>query len=590
MREKLQTLPLAELKELARSRGIKGISSLRKAEIIELLCAEADKNPEIKPAEMKKKERRQPPAQESALTRSAEPQSRQENGQSRSADPQNRQESRQDNTSSRNTEFQDRQENRSQESQETRNQESRNQESRNQDSKNQENRNQESRSQDPRRNMNRSYENNKYSSSKPQMSRQHTGGGQNQGSYQQNSESGERSFRQDNRTDAAGMSNQDMAELDSGIEANGILEVMPDGFGFIRCENFLPGENDVYVAPSQIRRFNLKTGDIIAGNRRVKSATEKFAALLYIKTVNGYPLSATETRPNFEDLTPIFPNKRLHMEMPGIKTSVAMRVVDLLSPIGKGQRGMIVSPPKAGKTTLLKQVAKAITTNHPDMHLMILLIDERPEEVTDIREAIVGPNVEVIYSTFDELPDRHKRVSEMVIERAKRLVEHGRDVIILLDSITRLARAYNLTVAPSGRTLSGGLDPAALHMPKRFFGAARNMREGGSLTVLATALVDTGSRMDDVVYEEFKGTGNMELVLDRKLSEKRIFPAIDILKSGTRRDDLLLSREEAEAVDIIHKATNSLKPEDAVEKVLDLFARTRNNREFVENAKRIRFY
>ena len=575
MREKLQTLPLAELKELARSRGIKGISSLRKAEIIELLCAEADKNPEIKPAEMKKKERRQPPAQESALTRSAESQSRQENGPSRSAEPQNRQESRQDNTSSRNTEFQDRQENRSQESQETRNQETRNQESR---------------SQDPRRNMNRSYENNKYSSSKPQMSRQHTGGGQNQGSYQQNSESGERSFRQDNRTDAAGMSNQDMAELDSGIEANGILEVMPDGFGFIRCENFLPGENDVYVAPSQIRRFNLKTGDIIAGNRRVKSATEKFAALLYIKTVNGYPLSATETRPNFEDLTPIFPNKRLHMEMPGIKTSVAMRVVDLLSPIGKGQRGMIVSPPKAGKTTLLKQVAKAITTNHPDMHLMILLIDERPEEVTDIREAIVGPNVEVIYSTFDELPDRHKRVSEMVIERAKRLVEHGRDVIILLDSITRLARAYNLTVAPSGRTLSGGLDPAALHMPKRFFGAARNMREGGSLTVLATALVDTGSRMDDVVYEEFKGTGNMELVLDRKLSENRIFPAIDILKSGTRRDDLLLSREEAEAVDIIHKATNSLKPEDAVEKVLDLFARTRNNREFVENAKRIRFY
>ena len=374
------------------------------------------------------------------------------------------------------------------------------------------------------------------------------------------------------------------------IEANGILEVMPDGFGFIRCENFLPGENDVYVAPSQIRRFNLKTGDIIVGNRRVKSATEKFAALLYIKTVNGYPLSATETRPNFEDLTPIFPNRRLHMETPGERNTVAMRVLDLLAPIGKGQRGMIVSPPKAGKTTLLKQVAKAVTPNNPDRHLMILLIDERPEEGTDIREAIVGPNVEVIYSSFDELPDRHKRVSEMVIERAKRLVEHGRDVIILLDSITRLARAYNLTVAPSGRTLSGGLDPAALHMPKRFFGAARNMREGGSLTVLATALVETGSRMDDVVYEEFKGTGNMELVLDRKLSEKRIFPAIDILKSGTRRDDLLLSREEAEAVDIIRKATNSLKPEDAVEKILDLFARTRNNREFVENAKRIRFF
>ena len=396
--------------------------------------------------------------------------------------------------------------------------------------------------------------------------------------------------RPEYRNDAMGLSTQDMAELDSGIEANGILEVMPDGFGFIRCENFLPGENDVYVAPSQIRRFNLKTGDIIMGNRRVKAATEKFAALLYIKTVNGYPLSATETRPNFEDLTPIFPNQRLHMENTREKTSVAMRVLDLLAPIGKGQRGMIVSPPKAGKTTLLKEVAKAITTNHPDMHLMILLIDERPEEVTDIKEAIVGPNVEVIYSTFDELPERHKRVSEMVIERAKRLVEHGRDVIILLDSITRLARAYNLTVAPSGRTLSGGLDPAALHMPKRFFGAARNMREKGSLTILATALVDTGSRMDDVVYEEFKGTGNMELVLDRKLSEKRIFPAIDILKSGTRRDDLLLTKEEAEAVDIIRKATNSLKPDEAVEKILDLFAKTRNNREFVEMVKKIRFF
>lgn len=382
---------------------------------------------------------------------------------------------------------------------------------------------------------------------------------------------------------------QEIAELDSGIEANGILEVMPDGFGFIRCENFLPGENDVYVAPSQIRRFNLKTGDIVKGSRRIKTATEKFAALLYIKSVNGYPISVIEKRPNFEDLTPIFPNERLHMETPG-KSSTAMRVLDLLSPIGKGQRGMIVSPPKAGKTTLLKQVAQAITTNHPDMHLMILLIDERPEEVTDIRESVVGENVEVIYSTFDELPDRHKRVSEMVTERAKRLVEHGRDVIILLDSITRLARAYNLVVPPSGRTLSGGLDPAALHMPKRFFGAARNMREGGSLTILATALVETGSRMDDVIYEEFKGTGNMELVLDRKLSEKRIFPAIDILKSGTRRDDLLLTKEEAEAVDIVRKATNTMKPEESVEKVLDLFARTRTNREFVENSKKIRFF
>lgn len=555
MREKLQTLPLAELKEMARSSGIKGISTLRKADIIELLCREAEKNPEVKPTERKNQEQREAPMQENGQTGSREHQ--EPHGQ----EPQDRQENR-------GQEPQDRQENRGQEPQDR----------------------QEIRNHEPRRTMSRPYDNNKYSSFKAQPPRPHTNSGQSQSSIQQSQESSERSIRQDTRSDTPSFSNQDMAELDSGIEANGILEVMPDGFGFIRCENFLPGENDVYVAPSQIRRFNLKTGDIIAGNRRVKSATEKFAALLFIKSVNGYPLSATETRPNFEDLTPIFPNKRLHMEMPGVKTSVAMRVLDLLSPIGKGQRGMIVSPPKAGKTTLLKQVARAVTTNHPDMHLMILLIDERPEEVTDIREAIVGPNVEVIYSTFDELPDRHKRVSEMVIERAKRLVEHGRDVIILLDSITRLARAYNLTVAPSGRTLSGGLDPAALHMPKRFFGAARNMREGGSLTVLATALVETGSRMDDVVYEEFKGTGNMELVLDRRLSEKRIFPAIDILRSGTRRDDLLLSRDEFEAVDMIHKATSSLKPEDAVEKVLDLFARTRNNREFVENAKRIRFY
>ncbi len=382
---------------------------------------------------------------------------------------------------------------------------------------------------------------------------------------------------------------QDIIELDSGVEANGILEVMPDGFGFIRCENFLPGENDVYVAPSQIRRFNLKTGDILVGSRRVKTASEKFAALLYVRSVNGYPLSVLETRPSFEKLTPIFPNERLHMETPGRPNSTAMRVLDLLAPIGKGQRGMIVSPPKAGKTTLLKQVAQAITTNHPDMHLIILLIDERPEEVTDIKESVVGRNVEVIYSTFDELPERHKRVSEMVVERARRLVEHGRDVIILLDSITRLARAYNIVVPPSGRTLSGGMDPAALHMPKRFFGAARNMREGGSLTILATALVNTGSRMDDVVYEEFKGTGNMELVLDRKLSEKRIFPAIDILKSGTRNDHLLLTREEQEAVDIIHRATNGLKAEESVERLLDQFAKTRSNRELIDYIRRMRF-
>ena len=363
--------------------------------------------------------------------------------------------------------------------------------------------------------------------------------------------------------------------------ASGILEVMPDGFGFLRSENYLSGDNDVYVSPSQIRRFNLRTGDIVTGVRRIKTEKEKFAALLYVNTVNGKRPMDMQKRVNFEDMTPIFPDERIHLAVPGAST--AMRIVDLISPIGKGQRGMIVSPPKAGKTTLLKQVAKTITDTMPDMHLIILLIDERPEEVTDFKEYIEGPQVEVIYSTFDREPEQHKRVSEMVIERARRLVEQHRDVTILLDSITRLARAYNLTVMPSGRTLSGGLDPAALYMPKRFFGAARNMREGGSLTILATALVDTGSRMDDVVYEEFKGTGNMELVLDRKLQERRVFPAVDILKSGTRRDDLLLSREERDALDIIHRATagGASRQEDGVERVLDLFAKTRDNKELV---------
>lgn len=375
------------------------------------------------------------------------------------------------------------------------------------------------------------------------------------------------------------------AELDSGLAASGILEVMPDGFGFIRCENFLPGENDVYVAPSQIRRFGLKTGDIVEGNTRVKTQNEKFSALLYIKRINGYSPDVAQRRGNFEDMTPIFPDEKLCLEHPGCP--VAMRIMDLISPVGKGQRGMIVSPPKAGKTTLLKDVAKSIKKSNPNMHMIILLIDERPEEVTDIREAIEGPEVEVIYSTFDETPEHHKRVAEMVIERAKRLVEHKQDVIILLDSITRLTRAYNQVIPPSGRTLSGGLDPAALHMPKRFFGAARNMREGGSLTILATALVETGSKMDDVVYEEFKGTGNMEMVLDRKLSERRVFPAIDIPKSGTRREDLLLTQNEMEAMNTMRRAFNGLKPEEAVDKVIDLFSKTRNNAEFVEVIKKI---
>ena len=349
----------------------------------------------------------------------------------------------------------------------------------------------------------------------------------------------------------------------------------------------MPGENDIYVSPSQIRRFNLKTGDIVCGNTRIKTQGEKFSALLYVRSVNGYHPSEAQKRTGFENLTPIFPNERIRLEY-GRGVNMAMRIVDLVSPIGKGQRGMIVSPPKAGKTTLLKAVAKSIVHSNPNMHVIILLIDERPEEVTDIKEAIRGENVEVIYSTFDELPEHHKRVSEMVVERAKRLVEHHQDVTILLDSITRLARAYNLVVPPSGRTLSGGLDPAALHMPKRFFGAARNMREGGSLTILATALVDTGSKMDDVIYEEFKGTGNMELVLDRKLSEKRVFPAIDIVKSGTRREDLLLDKEELEAVGIMRKAINGMRTDEAVENILNMFARTRDNQEFIHMVKKNR--
>ena len=368
-------------------------------------------------------------------------------------------------------------------------------------------------------------------------------------------------------------------QLDSGMMANGILEVIPEGFGFIRCENYMPGNNDVYVSPAQIRRFNLRTGDIICGNIKVKTEKEKFSALLYIRTVNGMPPYEAQRRGKFENMTPVFPDSRINLETPN--APVSMRIMNLVSPIGRGQRGMIVSPPKTGKTTLLKQVAKAIHTNYPDMQMIILLIDERPEEVTDIKEYIEGNNVEVIYSTFDETPEHHKRVSEMVLERAKRLVEHKKDVVILLDSITRLARAYNLTVPPSGRTLSGGLDPAALHMPKKFFGAARNMREGGSLTVLATALVETGSKMDDVVFEEFKGTGNMELVLDRKLSEKRIFPAINIPRSGTRREELLLSKEELEGMYVMRKALGGMKSEEALEQILDMFMHTKDNTEFV---------
>lgn len=367
--------------------------------------------------------------------------------------------------------------------------------------------------------------------------------------------------------------------------AEGILELV-EGYGFIRSDNYMPGDKDIYVSPAQIRKFRLRTGDIVRGPiRRKMNDKEKFSALLYIESVNGYAPDEILKRKKFEEMTPIFPNERIHLDYPG--APVSLRIVDIFSPIGKGQRGMIVSPPKAGKTTLLKQIARRISTANPEMNLLVLLIDERPEEVTDIKESIEGPNAEVIYSTFDELPEHHKRVSEMVIERAKRLVESGNDVVILIDSITRLSRAYNLTVPPSGRTLSGGLDPAALHMPKKFFGAARNMREGGSLTILATALIETGSRMDDVVFEEFKGTGNMELVLDRNLQEKRVFPAIDISKSGTRKDNLLLNEDEIEFNDIVHRRFHSLKPEDVTEDLLKLFAQTRDNEQLIAVAKKL---
>jgi len=368
--------------------------------------------------------------------------------------------------------------------------------------------------------------------------------------------------------------------------SDGILEILPEGYGFLRSDNYMPGARDIYLAPTQIRKFRLKTGDVVSGPvKKNNSANDKYSGLLYIDKVNGISPEEVRNRIPFEDLTPIFPDERIHLDYDNAPR--AIRIVDFFSPIGKGQRGMIVSPPKAGKTTLLKQIAKRITTAYPNMHLLVLLIDERPEEVTDIKEAIEAPNAEVIYSTFDELPEHHKRVSEMVIERAKRLVELKKDVVILIDSITRLARAYNLTVTASGRTLSGGLDPAALHMPKKFFGAARNMREGGSLTILATALIETGSRMDDVVFEEFKGTGNMELVLDRSLSEKRIFPAISIPKSGTRRDDLLLDPDEKEALDLIHSNFRGNRTDEIVEELIKLFSQTKNNKEFIEMVKKI---
>ena len=604
MREKLATLPLTQLKELAKSQGIKNISGLRKAELIDRLCETAE-SADSKKAAAENSENREStavPAQGTAVEAAA----------SGNGFGSARTESAAPERASAASERADRQEHTGRQERTERYERSDRQDRGERQMRNDRQGGYQSRQNNYRERQNNyqdrqgSYQDRQSGSYQDRQNSQSAGqDAQTQGtSYQdrqsQNSVQDAQGIQESTRTYQAGYQTRnqgtqsytadpknDLQDLDSGIEANGILEVMPDGFGFIRCENFLPGDNDVYVAPSQIRRFNLKTGDIIQGNIRIKTQGEKFSALLYVSSINGFHPSEGQRRYNFEDMTPIFPNERLVMERAGGTT--AMRIVDLISPIGKGQRGMIVSPPKAGKTTLLKDVAKSILKNNKDMHLIILLIDERPEEVTDIKEAIQGPNVEVIYSTFDELPEHHKRVSEMVVERARRLVEHKQDVIILLDSITRLARAYNLIIPPSGRTLSGGLDPAALHMPKRFFGAARNMREGGSLTILATALVDTGSKMDDVIYEEFKGTGNMELVLDRKLQEKRVFPAIDIQKSGTRREDLLLSKDEQEAVYIMRKALNGMKSDEAVEQILNTFARTRTNAELVQTVRKQKF-
>lgn len=548
-REKYESLPLSMLKALAKSRNMKGISTLRKEALIERMLEEDQKENQKnmeEPAVLKEEKKT-----ETVQDQNQELQEKREDGMER----QNRETSENGTARPYQRPRYVRREERSENGER-------------QEYRPRAPRFNERRFQEPR-----NYNQNNREEEQRQEPRQEAG-----------QEMRQEPLRQEARPETRQEPRQETSTLDSGQEACGILEVMPDGFGFIRSDNYMPGDSDVYVSPSQIRRFGLKTGDIIRGNTRVKSATEKFSALLYLKSVNNLPLDQIMRRGNFEDMTPVFPDERLRLERPG--GSMAMRIVDLVSPIGKGQRGMIVSPPKAGKTTLLKDAAKSILRNNPEMYLIILLIDERPEEVTDIKEAIQGSNVEVIYSTFDEQPEHHKRVSEMVIERAKRLVESKKDVTIFIDSITRLARAYNLTVPPSGRTLSGGLDPAALYMPKRFFGAARNMREGGSLTILATALVDTGSKMDDVVYEEFKGTGNMELVLDRKLQERRVFPAIDIAKSGTRREDLLLTPDEQEAVYNMRKALNGMKSEEAVENILNMFARTRNNGELIQILKK----
>ena len=565
MREKLKSFTLTQLRDIAKSAGLKGVTGLKKEELIERLvqldekmqaekAAKADLNAD-KPESTEKKAVAEKSESADKKAAAEKPETAEKKADAKSSD--------EDDNGKKSSEKRGRAPRR-----------------RKPDDASGD-KNDARRQSDPRKSDQTRPERQQSEGQRSEQTRPERQQGEGQKSDQARPE---RSQNDGQKPDAQRTQRQDNAYVpQEGDEpAYGILEVMPEGYGFIRCDNYLPGESDVYVSPAQIRKFGLRTGDVLDGVKKAKSATEKFSPLIFLNTVNGYSLQDAMRRVAFENMTPIFPNQRIRMETSDEK-NIAMRVMDLVSPVGKGQRGMIVSPPKAGKTTLLKSVAQSILFHNPDTHIIILLIDERPEEVTDMKEAIKGKNVEVIYSTFDEMPEHHARVSEMVIERARRLVEHKEDVVILLDSITRLARAYNQVIPPSGRTLSGGLDPAALHMPKRFFGAARNMREGGSLTILATALVETGSKMDDVVYEEFKGTGNMEMILDRKLSEKRIFPAVDLAKSGTRREDLLLSREELRAMEIARRALNGLKSDDAADRLLEEFKNTRSNAELVRN-------
>ena len=612
-------LSLKELREMAKEKGLSGISALRKAELIEELkkaeiLSQSVVRPVkpadiLNPAELPGKKQEEKPAEKPVEEKKSEPEREKKVYTYVPSQNNNSRNYRERNTASHSN-YNNYQNNYRGNNYQGNNYQGNNHQN-NYQGNNYQNNNYQGNSYQGNNHQNNNYQGNNYQNNNYQNNNYHSNGQNNSHYSSQDNSSHDNSssemlqehqpYRTIEEVIKAGLITiakdrqvldvhpTELKELDSGITKKGILEIMPEGYAFIRCDNFLPGDNDVYVSPAFLRRFGLRTGDIIEGNLRVRTQNEKFSALLYMTKVNERPITYLAHRNKFEDLTPIFPNERIHLETSN--SGVSMRMLDLIAPIGKGQRGMIVSQPKTGKTTLLKQVASAITQNYPDMHLLILLIDERPEEVTDIKESIAGEKVEVIYSTFDELPENHKRVSEMVIERAKRLVEGGDDVVVLLDSITRLARAYNLTVTPSGRTLSGGLDPAALHMPKRFFGAARNMREGGSLTVLATALVDTGSRMDDVVFEEFKGTGNMELVLDRHLSEKRVFPAIDIQKSSTRREDLLLDQNELEAVYIMRKALGSSPNNDGnLEQIINLFRRTKNNKEFIETIKKIKLH